>query len=218
MHRILMITMALVLLTLPPGYSLAQQPRPTATPVRPAATPPATPVRPAATAPATVGPANVPATKIAIVNTQAFADDKIGIRRFLSAVKTVEREFQPKQAELQTLQSRIKAIGDEIQKLSGTGSTVVDPKTISAKQDEGEKLQRDLKYRKDQFDADVERRYRELVGPVTLEIGKALDQYASQNGFTMILDISKLAPAILTVNPAVDVTQQFIAEFNTKNP
>lgn len=210
--------MALALLTLAPSISLAQQARPTATPVRPAATPPATPVRPAATAPpATVGPANVPATKIAIVNTQAFADDKIGIRRFLTAVKTVEREFQPKQAELQTLQTRIKTLGDEIQKL-GSGTTVVDPKTISAKQDEGEKLQRDLKYRKDQFDADVERRYRELVGPVTLEIGKALDQYAVQNGFTMILDISKLAPAVLTVNPAVDVTQQFIAEFNTKNP
>ena len=34
----------------------------------------------------------------------------------------------------------------------------------------------------------------------------------------MILDISKLAPAILTVNPAMDVTQAFIAEFNSKNP
>jgi hypothetical protein len=34
----------------------------------------------------------------------------------------------------------------------------------------------------------------------------------------MILDISKLAPAVLTVNPAMDVTAAFIADFNTKNP
>jgi hypothetical protein len=32
----------------------------------------------------------------------------------------------------------------------------------------------------------------------------------------MILDISKLAPAILTVNPNMDVTAAFIAEYNSK--
>jgi hypothetical protein len=34
----------------------------------------------------------------------------------------------------------------------------------------------------------------------------------------MILDISKLAPAILTVNPAMDVTQTFINEYNSTHP
>jgi hypothetical protein len=34
----------------------------------------------------------------------------------------------------------------------------------------------------------------------------------------MILDISKLLPAVLTVNPAMDVTQAFIADYNSKHP
>jgi hypothetical protein len=34
----------------------------------------------------------------------------------------------------------------------------------------------------------------------------------------MILDISKLLPAVLTLNPAMDVTQAFIAEYNSRNP
>ena len=214
MNRILVTAVALSLFAIA-SVSVSAQPRPTPTPVRPAAAQP-TPARPATTTPAAVSPANVPSTKIALVNTNMFADEKAGIRRYLTAVRTVESEFKPKQAELQGIQTRIKGIADEIQKLSG--NAVVDPKTIQVKQDEGERLQRDLKYKREQFDADVEKRYKELVGPVTADIGKALDQYASQNGLTMILDISKLLPAVLTVNPAADVTQQFIADFNSKNP
>ena len=58
----------------------------------------------------------------------------------------------------------------------------------------------------------------DAVNPISTDIGKALDQYAIQHGLTMILDVSKLLPAILTVNPAVDVTAAFIAEYNSKNP
>ncbi len=159
---------------------------------------------------------NVPPSKIAFVDTTMFGDEKSGIRRYINAVKTVQSEFRIKQQELLTLQNRIKTIADEISRLSG--NTVVDPKSIQAKQDEGERLQRDFKYKKEQFDADVEKRYKELVGPVSTEIGKALDQFATQNGITMIMDISKLLQVVMTINSAVDVTQQFIADFNAKNP
>jgi Skp family chaperone for outer membrane proteins len=176
---------------------------------RPAAT---TPARPAATAPATTGP--LPDTKIAFINTEAFGDEKGGITRYVTAVKSLEREFQPRQTELNTMQTRIKGIADEIGKLSG--NSVVDPKTIQSKQEEGERLQRDLKYKKEQADADFAKRYQEVVSPISADIGKALDSFASQRGITMILDISKLAPAILTVNPNMDVTAAFIAEYNSK--
>jgi Skp family chaperone for outer membrane proteins len=100
--------------------------------------------------------------------------------------------------------------------LSGTG--VVDPTTIQAKREEVERIQRDMKYKKEQADADFARRYQAVVSPISAEIGKALDQFAAQRGLTMILDISKLEVAILTVNPAMDVTLAFIADYNAKNP
>ena len=169
------------------------------------------------TPPAAVSNAPVPDSKIAFIDTGMFGEEKGGINRYVSAVKKVEREFQPRQTELITIQNRIKALADEISKLSGN-SVLVDPKTIQAKQEEGERLQRDLKYKKDQADADFAKRYQEEVSPISTDIGKALDQFAQQRGITMILDISKLAPAVLTVNPAMDVTAAFIAEFNSKNP
>ncbi len=187
------------------AVSVSAQTRPAAGTARPAAPQQTAPAAPA-------GP--VPDTKIAYINTEAFGDEKAGITRYVTAVKALEREFQPRQAELNTMQTRIKAIADEITKLSG--STVVDPKTIQAKQDEGERLQRDLKYKKEQADADFSKRYEEVVSPISQDIGNALTQFATQRGITMIIDISKLAPAILTANKNMDVTQAFIAEYNSK--
>lgn len=180
---------------------------------RPAGTTPARPA-PQTAAPVNNGP--LPDTKIAFVNTGAFDEEKGGITRYVNAMKALEREFKPRQDELNGINNRIKALADEITKLSG--NSVVDPKTIQAKNDEGERLQRDLKYKKEQADADFQRRYDEVVGPISQDIGKALDDFAKQRGITMILDISKLAPAILSINPAMDVTNAFIAEYNNSHP
>ena len=230
MNRIILIAAAFVI-SLGASIPTFAQARPAAspTPARPAAPQP-TPSRPAAPQPTPVvpsrpaapqipiaGPANVPASKIALVDTTAFGDEKTGIRRYVNAVNTVQRSFEGKNAELRNLQSQIKAIAEDISKLSAS-SSVVSPETIRAKQDEGERLQRELKYKKEQADADFEKRYTEVVGPVSNDIGNALIQYAGQNGLTMILDISKLLPAVLTVNPAMDVTQAFIADYNSKHP
>lgn len=206
MKRNLVITAVFLLLSLA-AISAQAQTRPGT------ATPPA--ARPAAPQP-TAANAAVPDTKIALVDTSMFGDDKAGIKRYLNAVKTVQVAFQPQMAELNGLQTRLKGIADEITKLSG--NSVVSPQTIQTKRDEGERLQRELKFKKEQADADFEKRYNEVVGPISTDIGKALDQYANQHGLTMILDISKLAPAVLTVNPAMDITRAFIAEYNTKNP
>jgi outer membrane protein len=179
-------------------------------------TPTPVPARPAAPPATLAAPAAVPNTKIALINTEEFGDETTGIKRYVNAAKSVQREFQPRQTELTSIQARIKTLADEINKLSGT--PIVDPKSIQAKRDEGERLARDLKYKKEQADADFEKRYKEVVIPISSDIGKAIDQYASQNGITMVLDVSKLQPAILTVSPAMDITQAFIASYNARNP
>lgn len=166
------------------------------------------------TTPAAAAP--VPATRMALIDTTLFADEKTGIVRYVRAAKSVQAEFKQTSAGLVTLQTRIKALADEITKLSS--APVVSQDTIKAKQDEGERLQRELKYKQEQVSADFDKRMDQVVGPVSTDIGKALDLYATQHGLTMILDVSKLLPAILTVSPAVDITAAFIAEYNSKNP
>jgi outer membrane protein len=173
--------------------------------------------RPAATQTPSAPTGPVPETKIAFVDTQAFQDSKVGIARYVAAVTSLDREFQPRQQELATLQTQLNTIADELNKLNA-GNTVVDPKTLQSKQEQGEKLQREFKYKKELYDADAAKRYREVVGPISEDIGKALDAFAKARGISMILDISKIAQAVLSVNDSMDVTKQFIAEYNSKNP
>ncbi len=179
----------------------------------------ARPAAPQQTAPAAAANANVPESKIAYIDTSEFADEKAGINRYVTQMKTLEREFKPRQDELTNMQTRIKTIADEISRLTTAGgASPVDPKTIQAKQDEGERLGRDLKYKKEQADADFAKRYQEVIRPVSQDIMNALNQFAQQRGITMIFDISRMGEAVLTVNPAMDVTRAFISEYNAKNP
>ena len=90
--------------------------------------------KPAAAAPQTPAQttATVPESKIALIYSEAFLDAKTGIARFNTLVTTLNREFQPRQTELQTMQQRITALTDEVNKLQ-TGVGVVDAKSIQAK-------------------------------------------------------------------------------------
>src|SRR6266550_1776918 len=175
-------------------------PRPTATPA-------------AGTTSATVA---VPDSKIALVDTEAFGDEKAGIVRFVNSLRTLQSEMKPKQDELLTIQAKIQQLSKDIDTLSK--AAMVDPKTIQAKQEEGARLEREFKYKKEDFDALTQKRYRDVVGPISADIGKELDVFATQRGVTMVLDVSKLMPAILTAKNEMDITVAFIAYYNAKYP
>jgi len=178
---------------------------------RPTPTPPA---RPAATPAPSSAP--VPESRIALIDTTAFGDEKTGIYRYVDAAKSVQAEFKTRTDELQNLGNRLNALATEIQTLSKAPTP--DQKTIQAKQQQGEALQAEYKTKKDRLDEDVSKRYEQAIAPISNQIGVAMDQFARQRGITMMLDLSKMLPAILTAVPATDLTQAFIAEFNSHNP
>src|ERR1041385_7971060 len=158
----------------------------------------------------------VPPSRIAAIDTSMFTDEKAGIFRVIDATMSLRNEFRARDQELKAIQVRLDALVEDIQKMRQANP--VDPKTIQAKQEEGLRLQQDFDARKQRYQQDYERRYGQVMGPVTQQVGKALDEFAAQHGITMTLDVSKMLPAILTALPTVDVTAAFIAEFNRKNP
>ncbi|MGB9180679.1 MAG: OmpH family outer membrane protein [Pyrinomonadaceae bacterium] len=172
--------------------------------------------RPAAPAQSPAGGGQVPDAKIAFIDTGMFSDDKAGITRFVNAMKSLEREFKPRQDDLNGMQVKINAIADDIKKTQN----VADPKAIQAKQDEGERLVRELDFKKKGAEADFQKRYQEVVGPISDDITKSIDSFRAARGYTVILDINQLARAgaILSMNESADVTKAFIAEYNSKNP
>src|SRR3979409_2242906 len=147
MKRLFLIYAALTLMTI----EVSGQTRPLTGAPRPAATPAP---RPATTPVATNAP--VPDSRIALIDTSMFGDEKNGIWRYVDAAKSVQAEFKTRTDELQSIQTRLNALATEIQTLMK--APVPDQKTIQAKQQQGATLQEEGKTKKDRLDEDVSKR------------------------------------------------------------
>jgi Skp family chaperone for outer membrane proteins len=171
--------------------------------------------KPGATTPVT--PASqtnvaVPDSKMAVIYSELFLDQKTGIARFSALNATLTREFQPRQTELQTLQQKITQLGKEIEDTS----SVADPKAIQTKRDQLAEMQKDFKRKGEDAEAAYTKRRQEIFLPLQQDIGNALEVYAKARGITVIVDGSQV-PVVYAAE-STDITKAFIADFNSKNP
>ena len=167
--------------------------------------------KPAAAA-AVQSPANVPASKIALIYSDAFLDAKTGIARFGVVVTNLNREFQPRQTELQGLQQKIQALSDDITKTSA----VADPRTLQTKQDQLDAMKKEFQRKGEDAQSAYDRRRKEMFTPLQDDIGKALEIYAEANNINVIIDGSQV-PLVYAAD-TLDITRAFINDFNSKNP
>src|ERR1700730_14081163 len=171
------------------------------------------PTAPPGSPPATAQTAAIPETKIALVNTDEFADEKTGITRLVSAMKRVDGEFQPRRTELQTLQQQIEKSTTDLTK----AAPLQDQKVTQQQSDKIELMKTELKRKGEDAQAAYQKRLQEILRPVYDDIGKALDAYAKAHGITLVLDVSKVQ-GIVSASESLDITRPFITEFNSKNP
>ena len=174
-------------------------------------------IRPAGTPATSTAPtqttASVPDSKIALIDSSAFGDEKQGIVRIVTALKKLNAEFQPRQNELQTLQQQIDKATLDLQKVQ----PVQDAKLTAQQADKIDTMKKDLQRKGEDAQAAFNKRQEEILSPILEDIAKALDVYAKAHGITMILDVTKL-PGIVSASDSLDITKAFIVEFNSKNP
>jgi len=182
---------------------------------RPAATPAAQPTStPAAAAPATV---TLPTSKMAVIYTDLFLDQKTGIAKFSSVVTKLNSEFQKTKDEINQLQTRGQTLEGEITKLRGAPEgTPIDQRSLQAKIDQLDQLKKDIQRKGEDAQAAYNRRRQELFMPLQEEIGKALEAFAKARGINVIIDAAQVP--LLYAADNIDITRAFIADFNSKNP
>ena len=172
--------------------------------------------RPAGTsaAPAAAPQTNaaVPDSKMAMIYSDAFLDPKTGIARFNSLLNTLNREFQPRQAELQALQTKINTLTKEIDDTQN----VADPNALRTKREQLAQMQTDFKRKGEDAEAAYAKRRQEIFTPLQQDIGKALEVFAKARGITVIVDGSQV-PVVYAAD-SIDITRAFINDFNSKNP
>jgi Skp family chaperone for outer membrane proteins len=171
---------------------------------------PATPAAPPAAAPQTN--VAVPDSKMAMIYSDMFLDPKTGIARFNSLLGTLNREFQPRQAELQALQTKINTLGKEIEDTQN----VADPNALRTKKDQLAQMNTEFKRKGEDAEASYTKRRQEIFMPLQQDIGKALEAFAKARGITVIVDGSQV-PVVYAAD-SIDITRAFISDFNSKNP
>ena len=204
---------ALIVVAFAMSVSAQQQPQP---PVgRPAAAQPTpTPTAPAQSAPATVA---LPTSKMAVIYTDLFLDQKTGIGKFNNLLTKLNGEFQTVKNEINQMQTRGQQLEDEIGKLQNApAGTPIDQRSLQAKIDQLEQLKKDMQRKGEDAQAAYNRRRNELFAPLQEEIGKALEVFAKARGINVIIDAAQVP--LLYAADSIDITRAFITEFNSKNP
>ena len=161
--------------------------------------------------------------KIVVIDTGAFADEKAGgITKYVSAMKSLDTEFTPMQNDLQSTATKLTTLQKEIQTLqdqAAGGKVPVDTKVAQAKVDSFQVLQTEFKRKQEDAKARYERRQEQLMGPVMQDIFRAMQDFAKQKGYDLILDAVKLdaQQMILAFLPTrLDVTKEFITFYNAR--
>jgi Skp family chaperone for outer membrane proteins len=161
------------------------------------------------------------AAKIGWIDTSAFGDEKAGVTKYNNALKALEAEMKPRVTELQTMQTKLQGLSEEIKKLSTTpGPVPIPPATIQAKQEEGQRIQREFEFKKKEYDAAMAKRGGEILAPIQNDLLKAIQDFAKQKGYAVVLDIAALANenmnAILALDPSSNITKDFITFYNAR--
>ncbi len=159
--------------------------------------------------------ANVPDSKIALIDSSVFSDEKLGILRLVNAVKRVNTEFQPRQTELQTLQQQIDKATADYNKVA----PMQDPKLNQQQADKIEQMKKEFQRKGEDAEASYKKKLDDVLSPISEEIGRALDAYAKAHGITLVLDVAAMQQGFIRwAADASDITKAFITEFNSKNP
>ncbi len=160
-------------------------------------------------------PASVPVGRIAVINTNAFfADD--GIQQLLQQARRVNDMFKDKEAELNALQQRVESLRRELE----TQGPNLTPQARADKQEALEQLEREYQRKKEDAERAYQRAFRDAIAPVRERIGAFLETYAKSRGITIVLEVANLVQAggLVYVDPAADITRDFINEYNKANP
>jgi Skp family chaperone for outer membrane proteins len=164
------------------------------------------------TSPPVAAPQAVPA-KIAIIDTDVFSDSKTGVKKLLNAFSQVEARLKPLRDEIVAMQTRYNTLATEIQNAQ-KANTRVDP----AKVDQAQQLESDIKRKQEDGQKAYERYSKQIVEPVNIEIGKAVEAFSRAKGYDVVLDEAKFAGTMIVLNRGLDITNAFIADYNGKNP
>jgi Skp family chaperone for outer membrane proteins len=174
----------------------------------PAASPAAAP----AAAPVAPPPQAVPA-KIALI---AFEQGVFATNEGQKAVADIQKKYEPRKAQIDGLSGEVDTLKKQLQSAPATLSDeerATRLKTIDTKE---KQLTRDAEDAQNAYNADLQEAY----GKIAQKFSAAVKNYVSQNGYTILLDVSNQQTSnVMWINPStnIDVTQAVVSAYNASS-
>jgi outer membrane protein len=151
--------------------------------------------------------------KVAIINIAAF---RVGIGEFKTTLESLNKEFEPQNNELLSLQKQIDDLKNKVQAQSQT----VQPSVANGWMEQGAELEKTFKRKSEDVQTLFQRRGQEMVNPILDKINKFLGQYCEQRNIAMVLErqVAENSNLIVWAPAAADITEDFVKEYNKAHP
>ena len=169
--------------------------------------PAATPPKPAP------GPALLPKGKVAVINTAIFQEQ---VEEFKAKVDQLNRQFEPRVKEVQSLADKINALETTIK----SQSSVLTPARVAEMTENLEVMKREYQRKGEDLQAEAARTRDKAFEPITGKLTKFAEDYTAKRGIIVLVDISNAVQSgtVLWYDPRTDVTQDFVNAYNKANP
>ncbi len=163
-----------------------------------------------AQSPAAAAAASAPRTKVAVIAFQvAVAQTNEGQRDF----SDLEQKFAPQQAQLKTLSDQIQAETKQLQAQANTLTAVQRANLSRDIQNKQTELDRSAQNARSDFQTAMQNLYTSLAAKVY----DAMETYAKQHGYTLVLDFSQQQSPVLYATAAANITKAVIDAYNAKS-
>jgi outer membrane protein len=149
-----------------------------------------------------------PATKIAVV---AMRDAMLATLDGKAAIAQMQTEFEPRRTKLEKEDAAIQGLEAQIR----NGNTTISAENRQRMADEvsarKKRLERDL----EDLNTEAQAKDSQLMQDVSSKMGAIVDQYAKQNGYTVVIDAS--AP-LLWASESANVTPDIVKAYDQAHP
>lgn len=166
------------------------------------------PAQPAA-APAPVTPQAIPA-KIALV---AFEQAVFATNEGQRAVQDIQAKYKPKKDQIEALSTEVESLKKQLQSAPATLSDADRATRLKAIDAKEKQLTHEAEDAQTAYNTDLQESY----GKLAAKVSATLKKYVSDNGYTLLLDVSSQQSNVMWANQSTDVTQAVVTAYNTSS-
>lgn len=150
-------------------------------------------------------------SKVGTINIQqAIVSTKDGQK----ASAELQTRFDPRRKEIEKNNVALQAKQQQLQKMGTVGSEEVKRKLAADIDLEGKRLQRDSEDAQAEWDAEQQKLVNELGG----RIMQVINKFATDNAYSMVLDISSQQTPVIWALPTIDITNDVIKLYDANAP